>query len=406
MKQLYALLLLGTLAQGQWHYSGHIDWTNQGYLTRPDDKHSTNNTLFTELEAEYQKNDLELQAKVSAQLDSYDLQESSQKNERSFVRLDELYATYSFEDDAVMAGKGVRFWGALEVDNIVDGFNPDDLRSDLMEPDKLGVWHAAFTHYTDSGEVELLVKLREEDQPMAAYPYVYYFFPEFVTYDDDLGTEKSRYRPSFYLKWSGSTDTEYALDYAFIIENGYDSQRYFQADVLLTNFKEQAYLVNKLMSYNTLVTGATLWKLEALYSDVLNDGKVSDYWHVGVGVEHTLSQIYGSADLGLIGEYYRYETVESGKLTDLELFELFQDDLFLGMRYSFNDVDDASIVGGVVLDLEYDEQSYYVEYETRVAETFKLKADYRYIEPSEDTLTAFNLMGRHQRISVKIGYYF
>ncbi len=400
------LLLLSALAQAEWEFSGHADWTSQVYLTHPEEKHSTNNTLFTQVEAGYLKGDFEAHTKISAQLDSYDLQGSSQKNERSFIRLDELYGSYSFEDDAVMAGKGIRFWGALEVDNIVDGFNPDDLRSDLMDPDKLGVWHAAYTHYTQSGEIELLVKLREEKQPMAAFPYVYYFFPEFVTYDDDLLTESSRYRPSVYLKWSGSTDTEYALDYAFIIENGYDSQRYFQADGLPTNFKEQAYLVNKLMSYNTLVTGATLWKLEVLYSDVINDKKVSDYWHLGVGIEHTLSQVYGSADLGLISEYYRYETIESGKLTDLELFEVFQDDLFLGMRCSFNDADDAAIVGGVVLDLEYDEQSYYVEYETRVAETFKLKADYRYIEPSEDTLTAFNLMGRHQRVSIKIGYYF
>ena len=40
-------------------------------------------------------------------------------------------------------------------------------------------------------------------------------------------------------------------------------------------------------------------------------------WHIGAGVEHTLSQVVGDADVGLIGEYYRYETVESGKLTDL-----------------------------------------------------------------------------------------
>ena len=109
---------------------------------------------------------------------------------------------------------------------------------------------------------------------------------------------------------------------------------------------------------------------------------------------------------GLIIEYYKYDTLDDDKFSDLELFEILQNDLFLGMRYSFNQGNDASVVGGVILDLDYDEQSYYLEYEARVAETFKLKLDYRYTEPSEDTATAFKLMGRHQRLSLGLGYYF
>lgn len=403
------LLFISSITMADVSIQGHVDIQTQAYLTRPQTKHADNFTASTQIEVAYSDDEIEAIAKISAQQDFYDFKESSQQNDRSFIRIDELYAKYDFEDAQVSVGKNIRFWGALEANNIVDGFNPKDLRTDLFNSDKLGVWNISYAHYTNTGELSLIVKVNEQDQKMAAYPYVYYFFPIFVSYDENLQTQKSENRPSVYLRYSASTETEYPLDYAFIFENGYDSQRYYTSNGPINGtpvtFQAHAYLVNKLMTYNTLVVGSTLLKLEANYVDVLDDEVISDYYHLGLGVEHTLSQFYEQADLGLITEYYRYETIEEGKYSDLDLFETFQNDLFLGMRYSFNEGDDASIIGGVILDLDYDEQSYYVEYETRISD-FNLNIDYRYIEPSEDTLTAFNLMQRHQRISVKLGYYF
>lgn len=404
-KTVLIFLLFLTNALADLETKGHVDVQLQSYLTRAQDKHPDNFTASAQVELDYTQEDLELIAKASAQADSYDFTGSSKHNDRSFVRLDELYAKYELEDSQFMAGKSIRFWGALEVDNITDVFNPDDFRTDIFNADKLGVWNMAYTHYTDTGELALIIKIDEPDQDMASLPYVYYFFPSFVNYDKNLQSEKSKNRPSVYLKYSGSTETEYPLDYAFIIENGYDSQRYFSSDAAF-NFTQHAYLVNKFMTYDTLVVGSTLFKLEALYTDVLNDEKVSDYYHIGLGVEHTLSQVYKQADLGLLAEYYKYDTVQKDRLSDLDIFETFENDLFLGARYSFNEGNDASVVGGVIFDLDYNEQSYYIEYEGRIAQTFKLNLDYRYIEPSKNSLTAFNLMGRHQRVSLKLGYYF
>ena len=231
-----------------------------------------------------------------------------------------------------------------------------------------------------------------------------------LSYRDTLHTEKSEFRPSLYLNYSGSTDSEYPLDYAIIFENGYDSQRYYTttmaADAASMQTNENAYLVNKLSSYNTLVLGSTLVKLEAVYTDVISDEQISDYLHIGLGLEHTLNQFYGDANLGLITEYYYYDIFDDSKRSDLELFELFQNDLFLGLRYSFNDENDANIIGGAILDMDYDEQVYYLEYETRIADMFKLNFDYRFVQPSSEYKTAFNLMGKHERISLKMGYHF
>ncbi|MDF1879880.1 hypothetical protein JHD50_00960 [Sulfurimonas sp. MAG313] len=416
--------ILSFLSEGEFSIQGHVDLTAQGYMQRPPDKHKANLTASGEVELDYVYEDITLVGKLYIQADSYDMKESSQKNKRSFIRLDELYVKQDFEDDQIMFGKNIRFWGALETKNITDVFNPNDFRSDIFKTDKLGVWNLAYTHYTQTGELALIIKLQEQDRKLAGLPYVYYVLPKDITdpasgqsfpinYSSELHADQDVNRPSFFMKYSGSTDTEVAWDYAIIFENGYDSQRYFRqlipnASFTAVDTQENAYLVNKLMTYNTVVLGSTLLKLEAVYADVISDDVISDYYHIGLGVEHTLIQFYKEADLGLIAEYFNYGTLENDpkKYDDLRLFETFQNDLFLGARYSFNQGNDASIIGGGIFDLEYNEQVYYIEYESRIADTFKLNIDYQIINPSKNTPTAFSIIGKHQRLGAQIGYYF
>ncbi|MBU4110401.1 hypothetical protein KJ988_05330, partial [bacterium] len=321
----------------QINIRGSFALAAQAYLIAPTDKHAQNFTASAELESVYNQDDFQAVAKLTAQQDYYDFQKSPDTNERSFIRLDELYGKYNFDDEQIMFGKNIRFWGALEARNITDTFNSDDLRADPFYKDKLGSWNAAFTHYTQAGEFSAIIKLYEQEREIAAFAYVYYYFPATVSvpalnaalplkYVNTLDTEESSTRPSIYLKYAATADSEYALDYAVIFENGYDSQRYYtqtlspDASYLMTN--ENAYLVNKLTTFNTLVLGATLYKLEAVYTDVLDDKVISDYFHLGLGLEHTVGEFYEGADLGLIAEYYSYSVLENNKRNDLELFEV------------------------------------------------------------------------------------
>ena len=409
VKYLFVLLVFCVSLLAEFEVSGYVGLNSQAYLTAKDAKHKDNFTAEQELEIKYFKDELSVYAKIYAQEDSYDL--SDKKNERSFVRLDELYLKYDFDNDMISAGKNIMFWGSLEVRNIVDGFNPQDFRTDLFGAQKLGVYNFSYSHFTDSGEISAIIKFDKPDQTMAASPYVYYFFPSFVSYDGKVKDNEADYRPSVFLKYSGSTDTEYALDYAFIYENGYDSQRYFLPDGPLNgspvDFNQFAYITNKFMTYNTLVVGSTLIKLEALYAVVNNNAYVGDYSHVALGFEHTIENFMDSdAALGLITEYYRYDTYEDGKYGDLKLFETMQNDLFIGLRYSFNNANDSTIIGGVIADVEYDEQTYYMKAATRAFDSLKVEFNYYLIEPSTDTLTANALLGKHQRVSLDIAWYF
>ncbi len=391
-------------------YRGDINWITQSYLIAPDDKNPENITLNANLEATYSKDALRLHTKVRLQQDLNDLESGAKDTHRSYARIDELYGQYEFEDGQMLVGKSLRFWGALEVRNIADVFNPYDLRADPFYKTKLGVINAEYTKYTETGEFSFIVQLYEQPRDMSAYPYVYYYFPQGIKYSKDLKTQSGQFRPNIYAKYSDSYDgDDYSLDFNLIFQNGYDSQRYYTTHLTANNeveTNEHAYLVNKFITYDTLVSGATLYKLEAIYTDVLHNNVISDYTHLGLGVEHTISQVYDEADLGLLAEYYRYNTVDGSKRNDLQLFEVFQNDLFLGVRYSLNKGDDSSIVGGGIFDLDYNEDVYYIEYKTRIADEYKIDFDYRYIEPSKSEATVFNLMGRHQRISLKVGYYF
>jgi hypothetical protein len=437
MRPLLGLLLLSSLLYGEFEYRGYVGADAQAYLSKPDGKHPGNFTLQQQLELKYSVGNFEAAVNLYAQEDSYDL--SDEKNERTFVRLDELYGKYYFENDMIFGGKNIRFWGALEVNNLVDTFNTKDFRTDGLDPQKQGTWNTSYTHYFDNSNLSLIVKFYEAKQEMAAYPYVYYFFPEQipiagvgvtdVSYDANRESKESVYRPTLYLSYSGSTESDYPVDYAIILQHGYDSQRAFAMEIdpfaKHTTFREELYLVNKVLTYNTMVVGSTLLKFEGLVTDVIDDNvtsvgkRVADYYQFGLGVEYTLSGFIAEADLGLLTEYYYYNTFDhSAEIADdLALFQVFQNDLFVGFRYTFNDSADSSIIAGAIIDMEYQEQSYSFKYETRLFDVLSLKADYAYINPSKSEPTAYALMGlnpnnpngdpiAHQRIDLNLAYHF
>ena len=460
MRPLLGVIFLASLLQAEWSTKGYVGVDVQVYPTIPTGKNRSNFTLQQKLEVGYEYDDFEAALNLYAQEDSSDLSTDSEKqNKRSFIRLDEIYGKYNFENDMVFAGKNIRFWGALEVNNLVDTFNTHDFRTDGLDPQKQGAWNVAFTHYFENSEFSMIVKLHEEEEEMAAYPYAYYFFPKeivqtilvappvnsvkvvtAISYESELYSQESLYRPTLYLSYSGSTDSDYPLDYAVVFQHGFDGQRVFNADLETIDslnyeltFSQEAYLVNKLMSYNTLVVDAALFKFEGQVVKLVDDNvtsstisdngdqgfkKIGDYYQFGVGVEYTLTALLEDGDLGLISECYYYDTFRHSDViaTDLNLFQVFQNDLFLGFRYTFNDSSDSSIIVGAIVDMEYEEQSFSFKYETRIFDVLKMKFDYVYINPSSTDTTAYALMGfdeenpevpvAHQRLGINLAYHF
>jgi len=383
------LLFLSSLVAGDLEYKGDIGIEGDYFSHDIDGKREASAALRSEFEIKKNLRKAKLKLKAKA---IYDFKDS----ERRYIDFSELYYKYDFEDSELLIGKNTLFWGALEVYNIVDVFNTKDLLDDPFDYDKkLGAWNLSWTKFFENSEFSMMLKFKEEDQKIQDKESVYNFLP--FPYDNDLKTQYDN-RPSIFLRYAGFGD-EMQIDYAFIYEAGYDSQRYF-------SYKEgrlyqNAYWVNKLMAYATLVYEDTIYKAEAALA-ASDDVKVSDYLQSGLGLERTLYGIWDKKDLGLLVEYYRYDRFNDTKLSVKELGQLFQNDLYFGGRLTFNDLASSEILAGVDIDLESSEKIYFFKYETRLYESYKVQLHYQHLNADNEESYFDDL----DHLKLAVSYYF
>ncbi len=387
MKKL-ALLLLVPFFLMAWEYKGNISLESQ-YL-HLDIENKRDNSLAIRVDGEV-KQDIGLGQFVARVKGIYDKDDE----ERRYLDFYDLYHLMEFENGDLIIGRSTRFWGALEFYNLTDVFNTKDFLDDPFDYDsKLGTWNVGYTHFFEASELSLIVRFGEEKQKMQDKESVNNFLP--FEYDDRLHTQEGKNRPSIFLKYSGSGD-EIQVDYSLIFQNGYDAQRYMSFDFEDKKLRQNAYIVNKLMGYATYLNGDTIYKGELSY--VISDSdKVSDYSEFGIGLEHTLYGFWDKKDLGLLAEYYRYDEKDDDKY-DFEKF--FADDLTLGFRLSINDHSSSEVLGGIDIDMQTDEQIYFVEYDTRIFDKYKLKTSYQHLEPEDESV-----FERLDRVKLELGYYF
>ncbi len=374
------------LLASDWEHKGNIGFEAQYF--HHDIPNKRDNALALKIEGELKKS-FEAGEFVLKAKGLWDKDDSN----RRYRDFSDFYYKYNFENSDILIGRNTRFWGALEFYNLTDVFNTKDFLDDPFDYDsKLGAWNIAYTQYLESGELSLIVKLHEERQKMQEQASVNYFLP--LPYHDKLTTQKDENRPTLYLKYSGSGD-EIQVDYGLIYQNGYDAQRYMRMqDGAL---QQHAYIVNKVMGYATYIHGDTIYKTELAYA-LSDEDEVSDYGEFGVGLEHTLYGLWEKRDLGLLAEYYRYEQKDSEKVA---FSKIFADDLTLGFRLSMNDLSSSEVLGGLDIDLDTKEQILFVEYETRLFDTYKFKTSLTHLDAKEKSI-----FQDQDRAKVEFGYYF
>ena len=321
-----------------------------------------------------------------------------QDKKRRYVEITDAYFKHSFEDSDISIGRKTNFWGAMEFYNHTDNFNTKDFRDNPFDYDsKLGAWNLDYTYYFENSELSLIAKVHQEEQKPQGKKSVNNFFP--AIYKGKLETQSNINRPSFYVKYSGSAE-EVQLDYSLIYENGYDEQRYFVFDKKSFKLKQHAYIANKLMGYATYVNGETIYKTELAITRN-QDTTVSNYAQLSFGVEHTLYGVVGKSDLGLLAEYYRYEAFDDNKRGAKEFGNLFANDVTLGFRATFNDGKDSAILGGLAIDIDNKEKIFFVDYDTRVYNSYKVNLSYQHLEPTDESV-----FSKLDRLSLTLGYYF
>jgi hypothetical protein len=116
--------------------------------------------------------------------------------------------------------------------------------------------------------------------------------------------------------------------------------------------------------------GRWLWKLEAIHRwepTALGD----DFFAATTGFEYTLGNFVGRGiDLGLLGEYLHDDRGERATTP-------FQNDVMIGLRLAFNNLQSTEALFGVIVDQENDGQFFSFEGSRRIGEHWKLAVEGR-----------------------------
>ena len=299
---------------------------------------------------------------------------SNAYKERRYLLLNELYISKEFDDYSVSLGKKIKYWGELEGFNISDVYNQKNYLKDPFDKSaKYGSWGGELSRYFDENSLEIGLRFYEENLnfPTNNTPYT----PFLMHYDKELRLSAKRYTPTLYVKANFLSDSYVDSETTVMLLHGYDTKRSF-IPVSRTTLSQYAYRVNKALFLSHIIYNDTIFKAEFAYTDVLKNTEMSDYTQLSAGVEHSFYEVIGSSDITLFAEYYRYLYRDNNKLKNVDISEVYDNDIFAALRLTFNDVGNSEVKAGIVQDVQNYEQIVKATLRTRVYDSFVLKGEY------------------------------
>ena len=290
---------------------------------------------------------------------------------RSHYDLREAYWAYKSGEMELLFGINRIFWGVAESVHLVDVINQTDLVEDLDQEDKLGQPMISLALQKDWGllSVYLLPYFRERSFPgaggrlRAAFP---------------VDADNAKYESG-----SKRKHLDFALRYSHYFGDIDLGLHYFNGTNRDPRLGTGANNSNVLLSYDQMeqigidlqyTRGSWLWKLESF----VRDGYDESIFASVTGFEYTFYQVFeGAGDVGVLLEYQHdnrssYETVTNA-----------DNDFFVGARWTLNNMQNGSILAGVVVDKRTSETFYSIEAESRLAENVVLELQVRLIAHSE-----------------------
>lgn len=317
-------------------------------------------------------------------------------DERTHVDIREAMYAHYFNNFEIRAGIGKVFWGQTESLHLVDIINQTDFIESIDAEDKLGQPMLDIRYLLDTGTITL---------------YLMPYFRE-RTFPGQEGRLRGILPIDVDNAVYESEDEQSNLDYAVRWQQSMGNLElglaYFDGTSrlpeILLNVDEQGQ-VSLLPKYNLLqqasidalfVSGAWLWKLEAIYGETAQD----EFIAYVAGFERTVVNIYNSGyDLGLLMEYQSDE-----RENDPLIFG--QNDLMVGARLQLNDFSGSEFLLGFVQDLdESSSYSAFVEVSTRLNQQWRLEVN-GYFFSSDNPLDPTFAIRRDDHVSLQIEYFF
>lgn len=290
-------------------------------------------------------------------------------SERSHFDVRELYWRRSFEEQNLDLKIGLSkvFWGVTESVHLVDIINQTDGVENLDGEDKLGQPMINFTLDKDWGVLDLFVLpyFRERTFPSLAgrpgFPFAIDIDnPYFASGAEEQHVDVAMRYSQVFGDWDvgvahfSGTSREPEL-IPGITANG----------LVLTPFYDQ-------IEQTSLDVQATLenwlWKLELVSRDSDNSDR---YMALAGGFEYSFYDLGGNGiDLGLIGEYLFDDRNDYST-------SAFQNDVFVGGRFAFNDENSTDLLAGIVYDLDNSTRFLSLEGARRIGQNMKVSLEAR-----------------------------
>lgn len=363
-------------------YKSYLGYEYKSYLKSDDTKRDFNSAITFQNEFKYSFDDSKIYSKV-------DVLKDFEEDERDYFNITELYLSQSFDEFDLYFGKKVIFLGSLEANNIVDIFNRQNYQKDSLSNYKDGVYLSGINYYfEDDSILNIYLKGFEEDIKFSSSNSPYYPFGS-ANYNEDLLFTNGSEKPSLLATYSKSYDEDITADISYGMFYGYDDNILYKK----VNSRYQAMLFQsmKLFTYDTFVVDSMLFKVEASYTKVQDDGdfKIKDFYEIGAGAEYTIVRFINNHNLGLISEYYKSNSS----------FTSFENDIFLALRYSLNDKDSSEFLLGISKDIKENGRSGYLKYSGRLTDSLNISTDIRYMQTN-------SFLKEHLRIGCEIKYYF
>lgn len=286
-------------------------------------------------------------------------------DERTHGDIRELDVVLAQGEWEFQAGISKVFWGVTESQHLVDIINQTDLVERLDGEDKLGQPLVRVSRFLENGSLSLYVLpyFRERTFPgeKGRFRTALVVDGEHPSYE----SKREEHHVDYALRWSqslGNVDigvhwfSGTARDPEFV-----PTMRSMETMQLTPH-----YPLLRQAGLDAQYTGdAWLWKLEAIHRNT----KRENYHALVGGFEYT---VYGiterAADLGLLAEYHHDSR-------DQPAGSPFQNDLFVGMRFTLNDVQSTEVLAGAFLDLEDQARSLRLEASRRLGDDMKVSLE-------------------------------
>jgi hypothetical protein len=268
----------------------------------------------------------------------------------------------------LLVGLGKVFWGVAESRHLVDIINQTDLVENIDLEEKLGQPMIHLEWWSDKGTLGFFVLpgFRERTFPAndgrlrGPLP----ISNNGAVYDSGAGDK----RVDLALRWFNSVDS-WDIGLSGFYGNGREPRLVVQAGesggfVLVPHYD----VISQIGADIQYTREAWLWKLEVIG----RSGQGKDFGAMVGGTEYTFFGIRDSnIDIGVLAEYLYDARDEDAPPTSLD------DDIFVGARFSLNDLDGTNILASLIVDTGSGETIGVIEAERRVGERWKLEFELR-----------------------------